>query len=138
VPEADFELIRRAWDASSRLDVEGFLECIDPDIELVPFGAAMEGKVYRGHAGWREWYEQELLANWEAFETRPEEFHEVDGRIIVFGRWVARARKSGVQLDVPATWIVDVRNGVIVRWETYTDRAEALRDAGVSEQDLGS
>jgi uncharacterized protein len=124
--EADFEVIRQAWAGFSRGDIAGLLENLDPDIEVVPFGAKMEGKLYRGHQGVQDWWQQEILANWEVFETLPEEFRRVGDRILVFGRWVARGKTSGVDLQVPATWIVDMREGKIARWQTYTDRGEAL------------
>jgi ketosteroid isomerase-like protein len=133
--EADFEVIRQAWAAFSRGDVEGHLQHLDPDIEVVPFGAKMEGKLYRGHDGVRYWWKREIDANWKVFETRPEVFRPVGEHILVLGRWVARGKTSGVDLDVPATWIVDVRDGKIVRWQTYTDRAEALEALRASERD---
>jgi ketosteroid isomerase-like protein len=133
--EDDFEVIRQAWAAFSRGDVAGFLQHLGPDIEVVPFGAKMEGKLYRGQKGVRQWWEREIDANWQVFETRPEVFRRVGERILVFGHWVARGKTSGVDLDVPATWIVDVCDGKIVHWQTYTDRAEALEALGLPEQD---
>ena len=131
MPEADFEVIQRAWDGFTRGDIEGVLEELDPNVELVPFGAKMEGKSYRGHDGVREWW-REIQANWAEFQTLPEEFRRVEDRILVFGQWIARGRTSGVSLGVAATWIVDVRDGKIVRWQTYTDREEALEALGIS------
>jgi uncharacterized protein len=128
--EDDFEVIRQAWAASSRGDITGQLEYLAPDVEIIPFGASMDGRVDCGHQGVRDWWEREIVANWAVFETRPEEFRRAGERILVFGRWVARGRTSGVDLDVAATWIVDVRDGKIVRWQTYTDRAEALEALG--------
>jgi ketosteroid isomerase-like protein len=129
--EADFEVIRQAWAAASRGDLAGQLQYLDPDIEIVPFGAKMEGKLYHGHDGVLDWWQDEIDPNWEVFETRPEEFRRVGDRM--FGRWVARGRTSGVDLQVPATWIVDVREGKIARWQTYTDRGEALDALGLEE-----
>jgi ketosteroid isomerase-like protein len=37
-----------------------------------------------------------------------------------------------VELDVKASWVVDVRDGKIIRWQTYTDRDEALSAVGLS------
>jgi ketosteroid isomerase-like protein len=123
--EADFEVIRRAWDGFTRGDIESVLDNLDPDVELVPFGASMEGKAYRGHDGVREWW-REIQANWAEFQTLPEEFRHVEDRVLVFGKWIARGKTSGVHLDVAATWVVEVRDGKITRWQTYTDRDEAL------------
>ncbi len=40
----------------------------------MPFGAAMEGKSYRGHDECMGWWRNEILANWEFFEVIPEDF----------------------------------------------------------------
>jgi len=125
----DFEVVRAAWEAFSERGREGILEYVHPDIEVIPFGAAMEGRSYFGHAGVRDWWEDEIEPTWETFETHAEAFEDVGGRLIVFGHWVACGRTSGVELHRQATWVVDVRDGKIARWQTYTDREEALRAA---------
>jgi ketosteroid isomerase-like protein len=127
--QSDFELVQRAWNASATDGIDALIQHLHPDIEIVPFGAAMEGTAYRGLAGVKRWWEQEIEANWETFETHAEDFEQVGDRLVIFGRWVARSRTSRVDLIMPATWIVDVRDGKIARWETYTDRAEALAAA---------
>ena len=129
VSQEDFDVLRTAWEAFSAHRREDFLNLTHPDVEMVPFGAAMEGKAYRGHADLREWWEREIDANWEHFETHAEGFEDVGDRLVVFGHWVARGRTSGVDLHMPATWVVDIRDGKIARWQTFTDRDEALAAA---------
>ena len=63
----------------------------------------------------------------------PEKFERVGDRLLVTGRWNARGKESGVDLDVPASWVVEVRDGRIAYWQTYTDHAEARRGAGLDE-----
>jgi ketosteroid isomerase-like protein len=130
-PQAEFQVVRDTWDAFSRFDLEGALAGIREDAIIVPFGAAMEGKRYEGHAGVSDWYLNEIRANWEQFDTDAQEFRKVGGRLLVYGRWRARGRDSGVQLDVPATWVVEVRDGRIAAWQTYTDRDEAHAAVGL-------
>jgi ketosteroid isomerase-like protein len=127
------EVVRTAWAALSRRDAAGFLACLDHDVEAVPFGAAMEGRAYRGHEGVREWIEREIWATYETFEVHPDEIRDVGGRLLAYGHWIARGKESGVELDIRASWVVDVRDGKIVRWQTYTDREEALKDVGLKE-----
>ena len=129
--DADFEVIRRAWRASGQKDLAAFERDLDPDIVTIPFGAAMEGKSYRGVDAVVGWLRDEIWANWEHFDTVPEEFTRVGQRILVTGRWHARGKGSGVELDIPATWVVEVRDGKITYWRTYTDRHQALRDIGL-------
>ena len=128
--DPDFEVIRRTWEAFSRNDEDAFRRELDEEIEVVPFGAAMQGRTYRGPEGVARWWREEVLANWEVFRTLPEDFRRAGGRIVVTGRWCARGRESGVELEMPATWIVVVRDGKIVSWQTFTDRGQALREIG--------
>ena len=47
------------------------------------------------------------------------------------GHWHARGKESGVVLDIPATWVIEVRDGKMAYWQTYTDHSQALRDIGM-------
>jgi ketosteroid isomerase-like protein len=40
-----------------------------------------------------------------------------------------------MKLEMPATWVVEVREGKIASWQTFTDRKEAFEAVGLSEQD---
>ena len=126
-------MVRRAWAAFNRHDDQAALRELDPDILVVPFGAAMECRSYRGHDGILEWWRDEILVTWEQFETFPERFERVGDKLLVTGRWKARGIESGVELEIPATWVVEVRDGKIVYWQTYTDHAQARRDIGLED-----
>ena len=58
--DADFELVRDAW-ASARNDIRNALRFYCEDIEIVPFGATLEGGVYRGHEQVVEWWDSEMV-----------------------------------------------------------------------------
>jgi ketosteroid isomerase-like protein len=131
MPDDDFEVVRRAWAAASRADQDGMRREWHPDIVAVPFGAAMEGKAYRGAEEVMAWWQDEILVNWEIFQVHPERFQRVGDKLLVSGRWNARGIESGVQLDIKASWIVEVRDGKIAYWQTYTDHAQARRDIGL-------
>jgi ketosteroid isomerase-like protein len=91
----------------------------------------MEGKAYRGPEEVMDWWRDEILVSGEFFQVLPERFQRVDEKILVTGRWNARGIESGVELDIPASWIVEVRDGKIAYWQTYTDHAQARRDIGL-------
>ncbi len=129
--DTDFEVVRRAWAAASRGDVDSMLQDLHPDVVAVPFGAAMETKAYRGRQEVLGWWQNEILATWESFQVLPERFERAGDKLLVTGRWNARGKESGVDLDVPASWVIEVRDGKIAYWQTYTDHAEARRDAGL-------
>ena len=130
--DGDFDLVRQAW-AAARRDIRDALPFYCEDIEIMPFGATLDGGAYRGHQQVVEWWDSQIVPNWEAFEVTAERFQRVGKRLLVFGHWRARARTSGMKLEMPATWVVEVRDGKIARWQTFTNRREALEAVGLSE-----
>jgi ketosteroid isomerase-like protein len=115
--------------ASNRRDVSAFLELLDPKVEWIPITAALEGRVYRGPEAVRQWWE-ELEADWEFFEVHPEDYRDLGNRVLLLGHWRARGRASGIELEnQAASWLYEIRDGKIVRMQTFTDRTEALAAA---------
>ena len=104
-----------------------------PDVVAIPFGAAMEGKAYRGHDGVLDWWRNDIQSTWEVFEVYPEHFQRVGDQLLVTGRWTARGTASTVDLDIPASWVIEVRDGKIAYWQTYTDHQQARRDVGLED-----
>jgi ketosteroid isomerase-like protein len=105
-------------------------ECIHPDIEWVPI--TVEGTVFHGHGGVREWVEQHF-GFWETFELHPQEVLEAGpDRLLVLGHWRAKGRGSGLGFESrPAGWLLDFRDGKVVRMETFTEIAAARDAAGL-------
>jgi len=126
-----FEVVRKVWAAFSDFDLDGGLALVREDAEVIPFGAAMDGRRYVGHEQIRLWFEQEIQPSWEWFQTIPEEYQVVECRLLVYGHWRARGRESGIDLDIPATWVVKVTDGKVGSWQTFTDRDEARRAVGL-------
>jgi ketosteroid isomerase-like protein len=131
--QENLEVPRRLIDAYSRGDIPAFLELLDPDVEWIPIMATLEGRVYRGPDGVRQWL-GELTRDWEYFQPLYEQYRDIGDRVLIFGRWRARGRVSGVELEnQPAAWLYEIKKGKVLRMRTYTDRAEALEAAGLSE-----
>ena len=133
MPDEDFEVVRRAWAAASAADQDALGRELHPEVVAIPFGAALEGKAYRGPEQVRAWLRDEILVSWEFFQVLPERFQRVGDKLLVTGRWNARGSESGVELDIPASWVVEVRDGKVAYWQTYTDHAQARRDIGLED-----
>lgn len=129
--DEDIELVRRVWAAFTRGDEDEWRGDLHPEIVAIPFGAKLEGKEYRGYDQVLSWWKDEILVTWEQFEVYPERFERVHDKLLVTGRWKARGSESGVDLDLPATWVIEVRDGKIAYWQTYTDEEDARRDVGL-------
>jgi ketosteroid isomerase-like protein len=133
MPDDDFEVVRRAWSAASRTDEAGMRAELHDEVVAVPFGAALEGKAYRGPDEVVAWLRDEILVSWQFFEVLPERFERVGDRLLVTGHWNARGSESGVELNIPASWVIEVRDGKVAYWQTYTDHAQARREIGLDD-----
>ena len=132
--QENLDVPRRLIDAYTRGDIPSFLGQLDPDVEWIPIMATLEGRVYRGRKGVRRWLE-DLSSDWEYFEPVYEEYRDLGDLVLIFGRWRARGRASGVELEnQPAAWLYEIKNGKTVRMQTFTDQSEALEAAGLSER----
>ena len=102
-PDPDFEVIRRAWAAQSERNEERiFRAALHPAIEAVPLGAEIADRSYQGPDRVMHWWRTRAARELGGVRDDPEHFRRVGARILVTGRWHARGRQSGVELDSPA------------------------------------
>jgi ketosteroid isomerase-like protein len=127
---------RRLLAAYNARDIEAMLGYFDPDIELHSAFAAVEGTVYRGHEGLRRWH-QDLEEAWgEAVRLEAQGYFDLGANTLVFYVLHGRGTRSGMDVVMPAGYVVTWRNGLAVYLKAYPDRGDALRDLGLSEDEL--
>jgi ketosteroid isomerase-like protein len=75
---------------------------------------------------WLDW-----LAPWATYRTETEETIDLGDRVVWLGLDFGRRKGStgDVKGDVAVLWTF--RDGKVVRWDGYTDRAAALKDVGL-------
>jgi ketosteroid isomerase-like protein len=127
------EIVRSAFDAFTRGDIETILGLADEDIVItqapeVP-GVAPE---QRGHEGVLEafaiWPEQ-----WEDFRIEfVEVIAEAGDFVVVRNRQSGRGRQSGVEVEIDFLFVFRLRNGRITEWRIFLSESEALEAAGIS------
>jgi ketosteroid isomerase-like protein len=123
--------VRAGLDAWNRRDVAAVLEVLDPDAELLPMRAVLEGAVYRGHEGFRT-FMKDMGEDWEHFRLEPDDLQEIDdSRVLVLGRVHGRGRASGMEIEAPAAWVCDLREGKVRRVKFYADEDAARDDLGI-------
>ena len=127
------EIVRQSLEAYAAGDMDKMLSYVDPEGELhsAIIGGA-EGKVFRGHDGFRRWY-AESMESFEELRTELTEYRDLGDCIVAFGHIHARARGSGLELDSPTGWVFTVRRGKVVKAEGFLSRAKTLQAAGLSE-----
>ena len=124
--------MRQGVDAFNRGDLEAWIGYIHPDVVFEPIRSSIEG-VYRGHAGIRRYFED----NRESFDSFRLNFTDIrdleDERVLAIGTFHLLARGSGIETDLPIAAIATSRDGLLVHWKDYGDRAKALEAAGLQE-----
>ena len=131
--QENVEAIRRAQDAFNRRDKAAWIAVCDPEIENFPAREWPEGAPVRGaEAAW-EFF---VKAN-EAWEQGSYEWSEpIDaGSDKLVARLSAELQgKTSGAVIAWAYWVVcTFRNGRVLRYEWFADRADALEAPGLSE-----
>jgi ketosteroid isomerase-like protein len=133
--EEDVELVREAWDAWLRGDVNALLDSyFDSEVvyDLTHF-REWPDHTYRAREGVRRLL-SEWLEVWEDWEAGVDEILAApDGRVVALTWQRGKGRQSGLPMEFDWALIATVRDGRITRADGYDDRSEALEAAGLRE-----
>jgi ketosteroid isomerase-like protein len=138
MPESNVELHRRTIEAFNARDIEALIAICDPSCEHHPLFAASIGDVtvYHGHDGLRRW-QRDFEEVWgDEIRVEPQMYFDLGERTLMFYVVAGRGRQSGAQVAMPLAQVARWRDGLAVYNKVYADRADALRDLGVSEDEL--
>ena len=125
------EKLRGGYEALRQGDVDAVLELMDPEIEMRESAAMPGSETYHGHEGFRRWYFERRLEIFDEFGYEPEEFIEAGEHIFVAVRIHLKAKGSDVVLDTTAYHVWTGLDDRAIRFESFTERDEALRAAGL-------
>jgi ketosteroid isomerase-like protein len=126
------ETLRALFDAFRAGDVDALLRPLHPEIAISDPERVGEGP-FVGHDEFLK-FMREWMETWDEYEAQLEASVVVDDQTLVaFLRHLGRAAGSGLQLDQRGAHRFRVEDGQIVFWRPYTDRTEALADAGLAE-----
>jgi hypothetical protein len=105
----DEQLIRSIWARWNAGEREVDPDVMDPELEI--HSALAEGQVFRGVQGFRDWASEidEQFEDWDLGLDSLRPF--APGWYLGHGSVHARARRSGIVLDQPMSWLVEVREG---------------------------
>jgi ketosteroid isomerase-like protein len=135
VSQENVELVRAAWDAWERGDMEAVFGFYDPAIvwDQTHYEASDLSAVYHGHDGIRQFF-RAWLAPFEIYHAHAEEFIDAGEAVVVRIRQGGRGKQSGAEVDMPPyLQVYRLRDGRAVRIEVYRDQAEALKAVGLEE-----
>ena len=130
--EENVEIALAAVEAWNRGDHEAWLALWDEEAEFYPLRAQLESESYRGHEG-LERFLADMTEHFEEVRFEIEETRDAGEQVVGIGRFRARGRASGVDLNVPLGVFTRVRRGKIVYTRLFSEPADALEAAGLSE-----
>ena len=131
--QENVEIALAAADAWNRGDREAWLALWDEEAEFYPLRAQLEGgERYRGREGLTRFIAQ-MTEEWQDVRFEIQETRDAGEHVVGIGRFRARGRASGVDLDVPLGVVTTVRGDKIVYLRMFSEPAQALEAAGLSE-----
>lgn len=129
---SNVEVVRRAFETVGRGDPEALIALCDPRFEMHLIGVVDEPVYYQGAEGIREFF-RDMALSWTAFALDVEEIEDLDGRVLVAGRQRNRGRASGIDVESPMAFLVEMRTGVPIRLQAFRDLRQARQAAGLSD-----
>lgn len=124
--------IRAAFAALNRRDLDAAIAPAHPDVEFhAHMGGAVEGATWRGRDGARQGF-QETFAAFDTFDLDVREMRWLGDRCLTFAHLHARGSRSGIELDSPRIYLSTMRDGMVIRQDSFADEEAALAAAQVS------
>jgi ketosteroid isomerase-like protein len=128
----DVEMVRRAYDAFNRRDLQTLIPLLHPDFELQQPPEIPGATNYRGPEGALQWLD-DMNAVWGEIRAEPEQFIDTGEQVVVLGRMRNRGRASGAEVEAQRGWICRVEEGRLRLLRLYLDPGEAREVAGIGE-----
>jgi ketosteroid isomerase-like protein len=153
--QENVEVVRRLYDAAERTfeaywkdprslvaalqegdlypEAREVLSYLDPEVEWNPVFSAFIGGTRRGHL--------EFLRAWDEWLAATEDYrislHEVDDlggdQVLAVLNLAFKAKATEIGMNTRSFAVLTLREGLIVRFDPYRDRDEALEAAGLKE-----
>ena len=125
------ELARRAYEALQRDDIEGFLAFVDPEVEWHSLVLELEG-VRHGHEGVRGWW-RDLRTAFPEWNPSLVDVRSHGDHVVIHAHATGSGAASGVGIDDDFWQVVEIRDGLVVRYRAVRTEREALEVAGLRE-----
>ena len=129
------EIVRRAFDAYVRGDLDTAYSYLHPEIEFHTYADSPQAGVYRGRDAVRE-YNEDLFAQFESLRVEVEEFVDAGDHVIVVSTQHAVPKGGRQEIDVHMAELWTVRDKLIAERHSYSTREQALEAAGLQERPM--
>ena len=127
--QQNVELARDLFDRWRARDFDALMEVAVPDVEIYSRFASLGGEPYRGEEGVRRWV-AEIEASFGQFDVHTSDFQDFGDRVLVLGDIRLQGKVSGIEMDQPMGWLLELERGKLARMYFYSSHAEALEAVG--------
>jgi ketosteroid isomerase-like protein len=128
------ELVEELLATVGRNDVERAVELCDPELEFVDVLAPMEKTVrqVRGEQGMRDWFAGLHVEGVKRVTAEPSDLQDLgDGRVV--GTVCVTQDQPGDSFSTTVYGIWEIRDGKLIRIDSFFDRMLAFRAAGLED-----
>jgi ketosteroid isomerase-like protein len=132
VSQENVERVRAALEAFNRRDGAAFDALLASDAEIIPVRAAVEGVSYQGADAGSQ-YCAAVEERWENARWEVEDIRDDGHWVLALGHIRGRGRDSGAAFDARAGWVAHLDEGLITRFQTFSDRSAAFKAVGLDE-----
>ena len=138
--QENVDFLTGLFSAADSLDREALLKALpdlieqicDPEIEWVEDPQRADGRVYRGHAGVRDSWEQ-WLENFEAYGFEIERIDDHGDHVLVVAVEHGRGSVSEAEVSARVYMVCTFRAGKILRYQEFYNEDQALEAVGLSD-----
>jgi ketosteroid isomerase-like protein len=127
-------LVRSGYEALNQRDFDGWVQQLDPNVEVYELAEAPEPVVYRRPEGVRRWLEQQDEI-FEEFSIEPTEI-VVSGDVVLATVVLhGRGRGSSAPVTLKLFHVLKIRDGRVLRVRGFRNEADARRAAVADASD---
>jgi ketosteroid isomerase-like protein len=103
-----------------------------PEVQWRCLAEEPDAEVYRGYDGVRRLFD-DWVDNFADLTTEAEEFIDAGEYVVVPAKLQGLGRASGIEVELPDTFVLKMHEGKVIEVREYSDTADALAAAGLSE-----
>jgi ketosteroid isomerase-like protein len=126
--QKNVELARDLFEQWSAGNYESLIESAHPDVEIFSRFASFGGEPFRGPEGVRQWV-AEIEQTFGRFKVRTDDFLDLGDRVLALGRINLEGKASGIEIEQPMGWLLEMHDGKLARMFFYSSHAEAREAA---------
>jgi ketosteroid isomerase-like protein len=131
--QENVELVRRAFEAYNRGDVDGAMSYFAPDCQYTAAGTIPDRTgVFYGPEGYREFTDW-LRSEFDDARAEIDELVDAGDTVVLGATLRGRGRQSGAETTFRFWQAWAVQNGKFVQGQGFTSREQALEAAGLRE-----